>query len=195
MITSPFDTTPDMRPPPLPVHADRSVDVVDPTRPSKTQLKKAMHELQQLGVALTALSEDRLSALPLSETLLDAVHEFRRTKSHEGRRRQLQYIGKLMRGADVEPIREAVASAQLGPAREALALHEAEHWRDALIAGDDALTRWTDQHPASDLQQLRSLIRAARKDTDPAQAGTQAVARKGRAYRELFQFIKRHDHE
>jgi len=149
-----------------------------------------MQELQQLGESLTELSEGRLRELQLSDTLLDAVLEFQRTRSHEGRRRQLQYIGKLMRDAEVEPIREAVASARLGPAREALALHEVEHWRDRLLASDSELTPWMEQHPGSDLQQLRSLIRAARKDMTAAPDDPKAVGRKGRAYRDLFQFIK-----
>ncbi len=162
----------------------------DAQRPSKTALKRAMHELQQLGVALTELNDQRLRELPLSESLLEAVLEFQRTCSHEGRRRQLQYIGKLMRSADIDPIREAVASARLGPAREALAMHEAEHWRDRLLADDHALTAWMDQHPQSDLQQLRTLIRAARKDLAAAPDDPKGAGRKGRAYRELFQFIK-----
>ena len=173
--------------------ADNEADDFD--RPSKTRLKKAMHDLQELGEALTALSDDRLNALSLSETLLEAVHAYRRTRSHEGRRRQMQYIGKLMRHADVEPIREAVAASQLGSARDALALHQAERWRDELLAGDEALTRWMQAHPQTDLQQLRSLIRSARKDAAaPAQPGM--APRKGRAFRDLFQFVKQHhDHE
>ncbi|MBX3618580.1 MAG: DUF615 domain-containing protein [Rhizobacter sp.] len=156
-------------------------------RPSKTQLKKEMHELQALGEALVGLPEDRVVDLPMSESLRDAVAEYRRTRSFEGKRRQMQYIGKLMRKNDVEPIREAVAAMRLGRAKDALALHEAERWRVELLAGDDALTRWTAEHPGSDLQQLRSLIRAARKD-----AAATPEQRNGRAYRELFQFIKGH---
>jgi ribosome-associated protein len=160
-------------------------------RPSKTQLKKAMHDLQHLGEGLTQLSDARLAALSLPETLREAVREFQRTRSHEGRRRQMQYIGKLMRHADVEPIREAVAASRLGGARDALTLHEAEYWRDALLAGDDALTAWMSKHPSSDVQQLRSLVRAARKDAAlPVAPG--AAPRKSRAYRELFQFVRDH---
>jgi ribosome-associated protein len=154
-------------------------------RPSKTQLKKDSHELQALGEALVALPDNRVVDLPISERLRDAVTEYKRTKTHEGKRRQMQYIGKLMRKDDVEPIREAVAAMQLGRAKDSLALHETERWRVELLASDDALTRWTAEHPASDLQQLRSLIRAARKD-----AATAPEQRSGRAYRELFQFIK-----
>jgi len=156
-------------------------------RPSKTQLKKESHELQALGEALVALPDNRIVDLPIAERLRDAVAEYKRTRSFEGKRRQMQYIGKLMRKDDVEPIREAVAAMQLGRAKDSLALHEAERWRVELLASDDALTRWTTDHPASDLQQLRSLIRAARKD-----AAAAPEQRSGRAYRELFQFIKTH---
>lgn len=154
-------------------------------RPSKTRLKQESHELQALGEQLVALPENRLAALNLDEHLFDSVQQYKRTKSHEGRRRQMQYIGKLMRRHDVGPIREAVLAMQLGHAKDSLALHEAERWRAELIASDDALTAWIAEHPAADLQQLRSLIRAARKD-----AAAAPEQRSGRAYRDLFQFIK-----
>lgn len=155
--------------------------------PSKTQLKKESHELQALGEALVALPDNRIDGLQVSERLLSAVHEYKRTRSHEGRRRQMQYIGKLMRLEDTEPIREAVLAMQLGRAKDALALHEAERWRNELIARDEALTEWLQDHPQADAQQLRSLIRAARKD-----ASATPDQRSGRAFRELFQFIKSH---
>ena len=154
-------------------------------RPSKTRLKQDSHRLQELGEALVDLPENRLEGLPLSEPLLDAVREYKKTRSHEGRRRQMQYIGKLMRRADPEPIRQAVADMQLGRAKDSLALHQAERWRAELIAGDAALTRWADEHPQTDVQQLRSLVRNARKD-----AALIPEQRSGQAYRELFQFIK-----
>lgn len=154
-------------------------------RPSKTQLKKQMHELQELGEALMALSDDRLDGIPMPESLREAVRELRRTRSHEGRRRQLQYVGKLMRNAEVEPIREAIAASQLGRAKDTLTLHRAERWRTELIENDEALTRWMDQHAGTDVQALRSLIRAARKD-----AAVVPEQRSGRAYRELFQFVR-----
>lgn len=166
---------------------------VDPDeRPSKTQRKKASHELQDLGQALVDLPDSRVKDLAIPENLRDAVHEYKRTKSHEGRRRQMQYIGKLMRGVDTEPIRQAVLDMQLGRAKDSLALHEAERWRAELIASDDAVTGFLADHPQTDTQQLRSLIRAARKD-----AALQPEQRSGRAFRELFQFIKqaRQDHE
>ena len=174
--------------PPVPNDAPEAESLFD--RPSKTQLKKASHELQDLGEAVVALPDDRLAGLPIDETLLSAIQEFKRTRSHEGRRRQMQYIGKLMRRTDPAPLREAVAAMQLGRAKDALALHEAERWRNELIAGDDALTRWTAAHPQSDLQQLRSLIRAARKDASAA-----PEQRSGKAYRELFKFIRLGTHQ
>ena len=156
-----------------------------PEPPSKTRRKKASHDLQDLGEALVALPDDRIDALAIDETLRDAVREFRRTRTHEGRRRQMQYIGKLMRTADVEPIRQAVTDMQLGRAKDSLALHEAERWRTELIADDDNVTRFMQVHPKVDAQQLRSLIRNARKD-----AAQVPEKRSGRAYRELFQFIR-----
>ena len=158
-------------------------------RPSKTRRKQDSHDLQDLGEALVALPENRLADLDIDESLRGAIDEYKRTRSHEGRRRQMQYIGKLMRRTDPEPLREAVAAMQLGRAKDSLALHEAERWRAELIASDDALTRWSAEHPEGDLQQLRSLIRAARKD-----AAAVPEERSGRAYRELFKFIKQHHH-
>ena len=121
-------------------------------------------------------------------TLREAIVEYRRTRSHEGRRRQMQYVGKLMRSADADALREAVAEAKLGSARETLLLHEAERWRDELLADDAAQTRWMATHPGCDAQQLRSLVRAARRDA----AGLDAEARHPRSFRELFQFLKPH---
>jgi ribosome-associated protein len=170
-------------------------DAPDWDRPSKTSLKKAMHELQALGEALMLLPDARIDAIGLPESLRDAVRTAQRTKTHEGRRRQMQYLGKLMGKADpsavVEPIREAVAAFQLGHAKDALALHQAERWRAELMAGDEALTRWTAQHPGSDVQQLRSLIRSARKEAQAqAAAAPGAALRQGRAYRELFRLLR-----
>jgi ribosome-associated protein len=155
-------------------------------RPSKTQLKQQSHALQDLGVALTELSDERLAATEMPESLRDAIKVYRKTRSHEGKRRQMQYVGKLMRGADEEALREAVAAATVGSARETLALHETERWRAELIADDGALDRWLHDHPDTDTQQLRSLVRAARRDA----VGLAPEARQPKSFRELFQFIK-----
>ena len=154
-------------------------------RPSKTRLKQVSHELQELGEAAAALPDARLAALPIPESLFDAIRAYNKTRTHEGKRRQMQYIGKLMRRDDIEPIREAVTNMQLGRAQDSLALHRAERWRAELIADDEAVTRWTATHAQTDVQQLRSLIRAARKDALLA-----PEKRSSRAYRELFRFIR-----
>ena len=152
---------------------------------SKTQLKQQAHELQVLGAELAELPASRIAAAAMPDALRAAIAEFRRTKSHEGKRRQLQYIGKQMRRADAEPLREAVAAFKLGSAQDTLMLHLAERWRDELIADELATTRWVAEHPESDLQRLRSLVRSARKD-----ASLVPEQRNGRGYRELFQFVK-----
>jgi ribosome-associated protein len=155
-------------------------------RPSKTQAKQKSHSLQDLGEAVAELSADALKAIDMPEVLRDAIEQYRRTKSHEGRRRQMQYVGKLMHRADEDALREAVAAATLGTAQNALALHEAESWRAELIANDDAMTRWLNEHPQTDTQELRSLVRQARKDA----AGLAPEARQPKSFRDLFQYIK-----
>ena len=156
-------------------------------RPSKTRRKQASHQLQDLGEAVIALPDERLAALDLPESLLDAIADYKHTKTFEGQRRQMQYIGKLMRRIDPEPIRQAVTEMQLGRAHDSLALHRAEAWRSQLVADDAALTRFSAEHPAADVQQLRTLVRNARKD-----AALTPEQRNGRAYRELFRFIRQH---
>jgi ribosome-associated protein len=155
-------------------------------RPSKTAQKEAAKALQTLGEELAELPADRLAAIEMPEALRAAFAEHRRTRSHEGRRRQMQYIGKLMRTADEATLREALAEATIGSARATLKLHELERWRDALIADDEALARWLAAHPDTDTQRLRSLIRAARRDA----AGADPTQRQPKAARELFQFLK-----
>jgi ribosome-associated protein len=166
------------RPTPNPTAADTE------RGPSKTQRKRESHDLQRLGEALARLPDDRLTPLALPEGLHEALAEYRRTRSHEGRRRQLQYVGKLMRDVDPEPLREAVAGSRLAPARETLRLHEAERWRDALLADEAALTDWLQAQPGSDAQRLRSLLRAARRE-----AALPAERRNPRPHRELYRFI------
>ena len=155
-------------------------------RPSKSALKRESHELQALGKQLLEMPDSRLASIEMPERLRDALDAYKRTRSFEGKRRQIQFIGKVMRGVDAEPLREAVAQFQLGHARNALALHQAERWRAELLSDDkDALTNWAATFPDSDLQQLRNLVRSARKD-----AAEVPEKRSGRAFRELFQFIK-----
>lgn len=162
---------------------------------SKTDLKRESAELQKLGESLLTLRADLMEGLGLPDKLIDALDEVRRITNFEGRRRQMQYIGKLMRGLDEEQlaaVREALDTQRQGSARESLALHEAERWRDRLIEDDQALQPWLDEHPDTDIQQLRTLIRQARKDRQPSadEVSRGLVPRHGRAYREIFQLVK-----
>jgi ribosome-associated protein len=163
--------------------------------PSKTELKKESAELQKLGEDLLTLRSDLFERLELPDTLLAALDQLRKITNFEGRRRQSQYVGKLMRGLE-EETREAIRSAleeqRSGSAQQTLALHMAEKWRDDLIASDDALQKWLEVHPGTDIQQLRALVRQARKDAQPDQdAISKGLApRRSRAYREIFQIVR-----
>jgi ribosome-associated protein len=163
--------------------------------PSKTELKKESAELQKLGEALLDLRADLYQRLALPENLATALEELRRITSHEGRRRQLQYVGKLMRGLDPEVLqaaRAALDEQRAGSAQQTLALHAAERWRDDLIARDEALQAWLEAHPGTDVQHLRALVRQARKDAAPSQdeVSKGLVPRRGRAFREIFQIVR-----
>lgn len=162
---------------------------------SKTDLKRESTELQKLGEALLTLRSDLMGALALPGKLTEAVAEAGRITNFEGKRRQMQYIGKLMRGLDEETlqsVRDALEEQRKGSAGEALALHQAEKWRDDLVSKEDALEQWLSAYPQTDTQQLRALIRQARKDVQPDQdALSKGLApRQGRAYREIFQLVK-----
>jgi ribosome-associated protein len=157
--------------------------------PSKTQLKAEADEKQALGEALLTLRADLMARLDLPDKLLDALKEARRITNFEGRRRQMQFIGKLMRPLDTAPIRAAIEEQANGSADLTLALHLAEQWRDKLIASDDALSQWLTDYPATDSQQLRALIRQARKDIAKPETPGEAP-RHGKSYREIFQLVK-----
>jgi ribosome-associated protein len=159
-------------------------------KPSKTRRKAQARALQDLGADLARLSAEQLARIDMPEPLREALDELRRTRSHEGRRRQTQLVGKLMRQLDdAQPLREALAAIELGGARDALALHRAEYWRDALVADDANLARFATEHPCIDVQELRALVRRARAEkVEPSTPGT--AARHGKAWRELFRFIR-----
>jgi ribosome-associated protein len=156
--------------------------------PSKTQLKAEADEKQALGEALLTLRADLMARLDLPDKLLDAIASAKKITNFEGKRRQMQFIGKLMRPLDAEPIREAINEQLNGSAQLTLALHLAEQWRDKLAADDEALSAWLTEYPGTDAQQLRALIRQARKDYKPEKPGE--APRHGKSYREIFQLVK-----
>jgi len=158
---------------------------------SKTELKRESAELQKIGEDLLTLRAGLFDPLPLGEKLVDAIQEAKRITNFEGKRRQMQFIGKLMRALDPEvldAVRSALDEQHSGPAEETAMLHEAERWRDRLIADDDALGGWIETHPDTDSQQLRALVRQARKDIKAGPAGE--APRQGKAYREVFQIVR-----
>ena len=163
--------------------------------PSRTDLKRESTELQKLGEALLTLRADLMQRLHLPEKLVEALADTKRITNFEGKRRQMQYVGKLMRGLDedaLQAIRDTLDEQRQGSAGEALALHRSEQWRDKLIASDEALQEWLAAYPDTDTQQLRALIRQARKDAPADQdAVSKGLApRHGRAYRDIFQLVR-----
>jgi ribosome-associated protein len=134
--------------------------------PSKTQRKKEMHALQSLGEDLVQLRRDQLQRIDLPDALREAIEFAHRVTSHEARRRHMQYVGKLMRQADADAIREALAQVT-GESRASVALmHHAERWRERLLADDGALTEFVADHPSADVQWLRATLRAARREIE-----------------------------
>ncbi|SMB23974.1 conserved hypothetical protein [Sterolibacterium denitrificans] len=152
-------------------------------RPSKSQRKRDSDALQNLGKELIGLSPERLAKITMSDALRDAIREAQRMTKHEARRRQLQYIGKLMRSEDVAPIRAALDAIAGVSVAENQRLHHLERLREQLL--DDevaALAAITASHPHADLQHLRQLRRNALKE--------KLQNRPPRAYREIFQVLK-----
>lgn len=133
-------------------------------RPSKSQLKRDMLNLQKIGETLVALPGPQLKKIPLPSILADAVEMARSLTSHEAKRRQLQYIGRLMREIDPEPIQEALSKVQDRHQQSKAHFHQIERWRDKLIAeGDKQLEEFLNQYATSDRQHLRQLVRNAQQ--------------------------------
>ena len=150
-------------------------------RPSKTQLKKQMHDLQALGAELVELNEQQLASVDLPERLLDAVKAARSMTKFGARRRQLQYIGKLMRDVDPDPIRSRLDAWKSASRAQTMRLHLLERWRTRLIEEPDAVTAFTREYPRADTARLRLLVRNTHRERDAQQAP--------RSYRALFQLL------
>ena len=168
---------------------------------SRTDLKRESFELQKLGEDLLQLRQDAMQQLVaqqrVPELLFEAIRDAKKITNFEGLRRQMQYVGKLMRKLDetqVQAIRAALDVQHNGSAEETLALHMAEHWREKLLKDDQALADWLAAHPDTDSQQLRALVRQARKDGLPDKTAVSqgAFPRQGRAYRDIFKIVRDH---
>ena len=176
--------------------------MIEPDRPSKTQIKKRMHELQALGERLALLKVEQLDAMALPEDLRAALDDARRINGRESRRRHMQYIGRLMRDVDPEPIREKLSAWEGLSHEHAARLHAIERWRDRLLDDDAALEELLRDRPGADSQRLGTLIRNARAErpneraehpnehAERAERAGHAAARPPKAYRELFRVLR-----
>ncbi|GAA3570439.1 ribosome biogenesis factor YjgA [Marinobacter xestospongiae] len=133
---------------------------------SKSQLKREMQDLQDLGKQMLALSSEQLATLPIGDTLRRAIEESHRIRQNEARRRHLQYIGKVMRQEDdIDALRRAIGAFHAGSEEHTRRLHLAERWRDRMVQeGDSAVGEFLDYCPAADIQHLRNLARNARRE-------------------------------
>ncbi|HYD58791.1 MAG TPA: ribosome biogenesis factor YjgA [Noviherbaspirillum sp.] len=154
-------------------------------RPSKSQLKREMTALQELGEELVSQPKDRVMRVPMPEDVREVILECQKIKDHEGRRRQMQFVGKKMRTLEEEEvaaIQRVIDSWKGASKAETAAMHALERRREKLLADDKALTDLKAEFPEADVQQLRTLIRNARKE--------QAESKPPKAYREIFQILK-----
>ncbi len=161
-------------------HDDNPEEIELP--PSKTKIKQQMHDLQDIGEQLVELSKDRLKEVNLPESLYDAVREMKRITKFGARKRQMQFIGRLMREVDAAPI---IAKLEVwsGKSNQHIAwLHQIERWRDRLLEDESALTELLAEHPATDAQRLRALIRNAIKEKE--------LEKPLKSYREIFQVLR-----
>ena len=157
-------------------------ELEEPGRPSKSQRKRDMVALQDMGAELVMLNADQLAQIELPERLFEAIVDAQRIHDFEGRRRQMQFIGKLMREIDPAPIR-AQLDLWNGVARESTVQQRlVERWRERLLADDAELTLFLAEYPGCDSQHLRSLIASIKRD--------RALNRTPKNYRELFRALR-----
>ncbi|OJX08780.1 MAG: hypothetical protein BGO72_15450 [Burkholderiales bacterium 70-64] len=149
--------------------------------PSKSQLKRDMLALQALGERLLPLPDERLQQLPVPPELIEAVRLARGIRAREGLRRQLQYVGRLMREVDAQALRAALDDETREQRLATAVMHEAERWRERLLADDRALADWLERHPGT-RDGVGPLVPRARREL--------AAGAPGRAYRELYRALR-----
>ena len=158
----------------------KEVTVYD--RPSKSQLKRDSTAMQELGREVADLSRERITQLNLPEKLFDAFIAYQKITAREGGRRQLQYLGRLMRDVDPAPIREALDKFNGASKAEVTQMHLAERWRERLLDDSAALTEFAQRYAPADITRLRTLIRNAKKEN--------LENRPPRDYRDLYREIR-----
>jgi len=157
-------------------------DEDDPyTGPSKSQRKREMHLLQDLGERLVELPPSQLERLELPPDLVDAIVLARKITAREGRRRQLQYVGKLMRHTDADAILAKLDLDDAGHRLETAVMHAAERWRDALLESPERVAEFVERYPAA-ARTLHPLVRSARAE--------HAKQQRGRHYRDLYRELR-----
>jgi ribosome-associated protein len=157
------------------------------TRPSKSQKKRDMHALQEMGTELAELSAERLARIDMPDALRDALREAQRLNRHEARRRQLQYIGRLMRDIDPAPIREALDAVKGASAAETARQHRLEKLRERLLGDEAVLTEIGAAHPGADITRLKQLRRGALHERE--------AGKPPKHFRELFRLLREIDDE
>lgn len=169
-----------MKPNKTPNTPDSAEDSIEPI--SKTKRKAAMDELQDIGVTLVALPKEKLNKLNLPESLLDAVLEAKRITANGATRRQMQYIGRLMREVDTAPIIDQLQRWEGKHNAENAYFHQLENWRNRLIADESSLSEFIQANPGAEIQQLRNLIRNAKRELD--------ANKPPKSSRELFKLLR-----
>ena len=161
-----------------PIENDDDIEYV-----SKSEIKREMHALKDMGARLMVMKPSMLDKLPLNERLRNALDESKRIKSHNARKRHLGFIGKLMQDQDIEPIEQFLARLDSSSEEYNRHFHQLERWRDRLIAeGQPALTEYLDKFPAADHQHIRQLVRNAKKEAE--------LEKPPAAARKLFKYLR-----
>ena len=149
---------------------------------SKSEIKRDAEALKDLGTELVELGKNALEKIPLDEDLLTAIKIAQKIKK-EGRRRQIQLIGKMLRARDVEPIQTALDKLKNRHNQQVSLFHKLETLRDRLVEeGDDVIPTVLELYPDADRQQLRSLVRNAQKE--------KAANKPPKSYRQIFQYLR-----
>lgn len=161
---------------------NKTDEITDQEPVSKTRRKAAMQDLQSLGEELIVLNKARLAQLNLPDSLLEAVKEAQRITSNGAIARQKQYIGRLMREVDTAPIADQLARWKGAHQEENAHFHRLEKLRERLLQDDAALSDFLRDHPEADSQQVRTLIRNARKEAD--------AGKPPKSSRELFKLLR-----